>query len=184
MANVDRVRGFRHAKSLTGAPVSALIREYNVDASNATAIFLGDAVQLEADGNITRAATNDTILGVAVAIGKDALEHGRTGYYNADDLSQRHLPASTAGVVGVIPAEGNLFEAQTETGSGSVVIGELCDIVDAGGSTTTGWSGQELEMTAVNNDCKIVEFVNAEDNDTTLEHAKVIVKFQTTTNTL
>jgi len=186
MANLDRVNGFSFAKSLTGAPVSALIRQYNVDSSNATAIFLGDAVTLEADGNITRAATGDTILGVAVATGVDSVTHndGVDGYYNADNLSQRYVPASTAAVVGVIPAETSLFEIQTETGSGAVVIGELADIVDAGGNTTTGFSGQELEMTAVNNDCKIVEFVTTADNDVSLANARVMVKFQSTTNAL
>ena len=175
MANKDRPNGFRFAKSLTGAPVSAMIRLYNVDSSNSTAVFLGDAVTLEADGNVAPAASGNTILGVVVGVGVDNVDHGETGYYNPANLEQRHLPGSTAGIVGVIPAEGNLFEVQTATAL-DLAQGDPADLSAGAGSTTTGVSAHEI-TTASNNDVKVVEQVTTPDNDTSLVNARYIVMF-------
>lgn len=191
MANVDRPNGLRPAKSLVGTPWTALVREYNADASRSTTngfgnIYIGDPVTLEADGNVTVAASGDEVLGVAVAVGKDSTTFGATGYYNADDLGQRYLAADTAGVVGVVPAELCLFEIQSASDL-DLSIGALADVTTtagtAHGSATTGFSSCEL-TTASNNDVKVVEFVKSPDNDTTLANARYLVKFQDTEHAL
>jgi hypothetical protein len=178
MANVDRPNGFKFAKSLSGQAPNAMIRFYETDAAKSNAIFIGDAVTLAADGKVEQAATNDVMLGVCVATGFDAIEHGDTGYFNADNLGKRHLNAADAGVVAVMPAEGNLFEAQTQTGSAAVKQGDDLDIVATAGSTTTGVSAMELNTTSTNADCRVVEVNKAPDNDIALANARVLVQFR------
>jgi hypothetical protein len=181
MANVDRPNGFKPVKSLIGAPWSALVRNYPVAASQTTGIFIGDVVKLTA-GNVEQAASGDTILGVVVATGKDSTEHGEAGYFNADQLEQRHIPADTAGIAGVVPAEACTFEAQTAADL-DLVQGSAADILVGTGDTITGNSATEL-TTSINGDCKVVEHNRAPDNDITLTNARHIVQFTTTEHTL
>lgn len=194
MANVDRPNGFRFAKSLTGQAPNAMIRFYEAaDRSADTTgnhgdIYIGDPVKL-VSGKVLPANSGDTILGVAVGFGKSgAIEHGETGYFNADDLSQRYasLADATGVVVAVMPAEGNLFEVQTSTGL-NLVQGSNSDITlaaaTAHGSRTTGNSTVEL-VSGLNNDVRVVENVTTPDNDITLINARHLVMFIDTTNTL
>ena len=149
---------------------------------------MGDPVKLSS-GKVLPANSGDTILGVAVAVGKPgAIEHGEDVYFNADDLSQRYAPLTdaTGWIVGVIPAEACLFEVQTSADL-DLVPGSLADTnvaaATAHGDQTTGISTAELAA-ASNNDVKVVEDVRTPDNDTTLTNARHLVKFQTTENTL
>lgn len=191
MANVSRSFGFTPAKSLTGAAITDMIRFYNagVRSSDTTNnhgdIYIGDPVKL-ASGAVLPANSGDTILGVAVAVGTTVSTFGQTGYYNPNNLMQRYLAYTDTGVVGVIPAEGMLFQCE-EASDLDLVQGSLADINSAAatahGSRTTGNSSVKL-TTASNNDVKVVEMVTSPDNDPTITAAKFIVKFQTTTNTL
>lgn len=195
MANVDRPNGFRVAKSLIGAPWTSLIRFYEAadrsadTTNNHGDIYIGDPVALSS-GKVVPANSGDTILGVAVAVGKDGsfVTDTPTGYYNPDDLTQRYgaLTDATGVVVGVIPAEAAIFEVQSDSDL-DLAIGANADITNAAatahGSQTTGKSTCEI-TTAVNNDVKVVEFVTTPDNDTTLANARYLVKFNTTTNTI
>lgn len=192
MANVDRPNGFRPGKSLIGAPWTAMVREYvagdrSTDTTNNHGdIYIGDPVALNASGQVVPADSNDTILGVAVAVGKDVTAFGQTGYFNSDDLSQRYLAYDADGIVGVVPAEACLFEIQSASDL-DLVIGDNADITNAAntahGDRTTGNSSCEL-TTAANNDVSVVEFVRSPDNDTTLTNARYLVKFETTTNAI
>lgn len=194
MANVDRPNGFRFAKSLTGQAPNAMIRFYTAgDRSSDTTnnhgdIYVGDPVKL-VSGLVLPANSGDTILGVAVAIGKSgAINHGETGYFNADDLTERYAPltAATGYVIGVMPAEGNIFEVQTAADL-DLLQGATADIstdaTEAHGSQTTGVSTCEL-VASSNADVKVVEQVTTPDNDVTLVNARHLVKFVTTENTL
>lgn len=194
MANVDRPNGFRFGKSLTGHPVNAMIRFYDAGDRSADTtnnhgdIYLGDPVKL-VSGLVLPANSGDTILGVAVAIGKNgAIEHGDDVYFNADDLSQRFgaLTDATGITVGVLPAEACLFEAQTAADL-DLLQGSLADFstdaAEAHGSQITGKSTAEI-VVASNNDVKVVENVLSPNNDITLTNARHLVKFQTTENTL
>lgn len=194
MANVDRPNGFRFAKSLTGQAPNAMIRYYTAGDRSADTtnnhgdIYLGDPVKL-VSGLVLPANSGDTILGICVGVGKaGAIEHGESGYFNADDLSQNYasLADATGVIVAVMPAEGNLFEVQTAADL-DLVQGSLADIstdaTEAHGSRTTSRSSCEL-VTASNNDVKVVENVTTPDNDITLVNARHLVKFQTTENAL
>lgn len=190
MANVDRPVGFRFAKSLSGTPVSAMIRKYTAgDRSSDTTnnhgdIYIGDPVKLSS-GLVLPANSGDTILGVAVAVGADAdTTFGEEGYFNASNLETRHLAYDADGIVAVIPAEGNLFEVQTASDL-DLVAGSAADIStdanEAHGSRSTGKSSAEL-VTSVNSDVTVVEDVTSPDNDTSLANAKHLVMFNTTAN--
>ena len=148
-------------------------------------IYLGDPVTLTS-GKVFPANSGDTILGVAVAIGTDASTFGVDGYFNPNDLGERYLPLAKDGVIGVVPAEMVLFEAQTATDL-DLTLGALADIstdaTEAHGSQVTGISSAEI-VTAVNNDVKVVEDIVSPSNDVSLANARHLVKFQTTENTL
>lgn len=187
MANADRPNGFRPVKSLTGAPVNHMLRRYEAadrsadTTNNHGDIYVGDPVALSS-GKVVVANSNDTILGVAVAVGKDSSEHGEVGAFNADNLEQRHLAYNEDGYVWVAPAEGVLFEVQTASDL-DLVPGSAADITNAAntahGSRTTGVSSCEL-TTASNNDVEVVEDVATPDNDTTIANARHLVQFTST----
>lgn len=191
MANVSRSMGFRPAKSLIGAPWQSMVRFYNAGTrssdttNNHGDIYIGDPVKLSS-GAVLPANSGDTILGVAVACGTTTSTFGNTGYFNPNNLAQRYLGFADSGVVGVVPAEAALFEAE-EASDLDLVAGSLADINSAAatahGSRTTGYSSVKL-TTAANNDVQVVEMVTSPDNDATLTAAKFLVKFQTTQNTL
>lgn len=183
MANVDRPNGFSPAKSLIGADWNALVRQYDADAAKADPIGIGDPVTLAADGNVELAASGNTILGVAVGFGIQTTQSfGRPGYFDPDNLGKQHINATEAGVVGVVPAEGVLFEVQTDSDL-DLNVGDLADFTAGTTNLTTGRSTKEI-TTATNNDVRVVEQVIADDNDLTLTNARHLVKFETTENTI
>lgn len=183
MANTSRISGFKPAKSLVGGDWTSLVRQYNADAAKANGIFIGDPVTLDTDGNVIRSATNDTILGVVIAVGEDVSNFGPAGYFNANDLGKRYLASAEAGVVGVVPAEMSLFEVYDDGTDLDLAQGDTADIAPAAGSTTTGNSGYSI-TTATNNDVKVVEQVTAPDNDPSLADARYLVKFTKTEHAL
>ena len=144
MANVDRPSGFRPVGSFSGGSWNGAVRTYPVDASNATAIFPGDAITLEADGNVTPAAAGGVILGVCVGIEVDrsvaATEH--PGY----------LPATTAGNIRVCVGDDIIYEVQEDSVGSDLAltdIGANIDHIAGAGSTTTGRSAHEIDSSSV-----------------------------------
>ena len=107
MANVDRPSGARPVNR-DGSSYNGSVRKVQVDASNATAIFVGVFIAQEADGNYTPATAGATnvINGVCVGVVVDrtvaATEH--PGY----------LPATTAGYIYMVPAESCYFAIQED----------------------------------------------------------------------
>lgn len=164
MANVDRPRGLRPVGTLSGAPWQGAVREYSVDASNATAIFNGDPVTLEADGNVTPTADGGVILGVVVGVKVDrdvaATEH--PGY----------LPATTAGSVLVCIAPDAIYEVQSDDAATAEValtdVGANIDLNANAGSTTTGQSAYELDADTITSagsaQLRIIGLVDRPDN--------------------
>lgn len=185
MANIQRIRGFIAAKSLIGGDTgNPLMREYNKDAAS-TALFIGDPVTLEADGNITAATTGNTILGIVGAVGTETTTFGEAGYWDPNDLGKRFLAATDVGIVGVIPAEMYLFEV-VDIEDNNLVQGSFAALVPgAGGSTITGNSSYTIDgSTPANDDVQVVEQVTRPDNDPLLADAAFLVKFQLTQNAL
>ncbi len=191
MANIDRARGFRFAKTLSGAPVSAMVRKY--DAADRSAdttgnhgdIYIGDPLTL-VTGGVRVANSGESVIGVAVAVGnQDDIEHGAEGYFNASNLEDRFLAFDENGQVGVIPATDNLFEIQTSADL-DLTIGSQADMTTAAatahGSRTTSRSTVELAA-ASNNDVRVVENVEDPQNDITLTNARHLVMFTDIVNT-
>lgn len=164
MANVDRPRGARPVNK-DGSAYNGSLRKMQVDASNATAIFRGDFVVQEADGNITPAtagATN-TIVGVVVApvVNRAVAATEHPGY----------LPASTAGYVLVAPADACYFAIQEDSVGSTLAAterGARINFIAGTGSTTTGQSAHELDSSTVGQDAtyqlSLIDVVDAPDN--------------------
>ena len=144
MANIDRPNGLRPIRMLDGSPYNASIMEFPVDVSNATAIFKGDTVVLEDDGNVAASGAAGAVLGVCVGVKVDravaATEH--PGY----------LPATTVGTILVEIGTNVVFEIQEDSVGGAMAatnVGSNGDIAAGAGSAVTGRSGYELDSSDV-----------------------------------
>lgn len=173
--NPDRPRGFTPVNR-DGSAYNGNVRVFDVDSSNGTAIFVGDPVKMEADGNITPAGTNGDVLGVVAGVKIDldvaATEH--PGY----------LPASTAGEVFVqVVGPEDLFVIQEDSDGSNLAKadrGQTVPLVAGSGSTTTGRSAFELDSSAhgtgTDHSVILIDLDNNPDN-TTGTNADWIVQF-------
>ena len=161
MANVDRPNGARSAgRTLTGGSPQPAV-EYSVDSSNSTAIFIGDFVVREADGNVApyTGTGGGNLLGVCVGI---------KGDYG--DLNRRYLPASTAGTIYVIDDPDHVFIVQEDDGGTALTAadaGANCDVLAGTGDTTSGMSRHEIDRSTVTTSSaqlRLIRLVPAEDN--------------------
>ena len=178
MANVDRPNGFRPVKTISGAPVSSLIRTIGV--ADGEDIFIGDLINLES-GLADPSATNDAaLLGVAVGFGKVDANGVPLGMFNPNNLNSTGVfyddsaSTHTEWVCYYVPARDVIFEAQTATAL-TLVVGDTCDLSDAAGNETTGISAQEL-TTSSNADFEVVEIPKYPDNDHTAVWGRYWVK--------
>lgn len=167
MANVDRPNGARLIGTISGSPLGGNIRARDVDASNATAIFVGDFVILEDDGYVApyTGTGGGNLLGVCVGVKVNrsvaATEH--PGY----------LPATTAGTIYVAEGPDYLFEIQEDDAGTALTvaaIGSNADVLATAGSTTTGISAHEIDRSTITDgspataQLRLVDLVDREDN--------------------
>lgn len=175
MANKDAPAGARPVMK-DGSAYNGSFRKVQIDASNATAIFVGDFLVQEADGNWTPATAGATnvISGVCCGVVVDrtvpATEH--PGY----------LPATTAGYILVAPAESCYFRIQEDGVTSQLAAterGARVNFIAGTGSAVTGRSGHEIDSDSVGQDAtfqlSLIDLVQAEDNDYG-EFAEWIVK--------
>lgn len=175
MANVDRPSGARPVMK-DGSAYNGSLRKAQVDVGNATAVFIGDFMSQEADGNWKPAAAgatnviNGVCCGVVVDRSVSATEN--VGY----------LPATTAGYVLVAPVESCYFRIQEDGVTSQLAAterGARVNFIAGAGSTTTGRSGHEINSDSVGQDAtyqlSLIDLVQAEDNDYG-EFAEWIVK--------
>jgi hypothetical protein len=180
MANVDKPNGFRPVKTMSGAPISSMIRTCGV--ADGADIFVGDAINIESGLAAVGATGDEGFAGVAVGFGKFD-EGGLTpqGPYNPDSLTTRYYDDSasthTEWVCYYVPVNDVIFEAQTAADL-DLTVGGVCDYAAGTGNTTTGISGAEI-ATSSNNDLIVVELPTIPGNDPTLTNARVYVKFLT-----
>jgi len=125
MANTDNPSGFSYFGPLLRQ------REYRVDASNTPALFIGDVIDVENDGNANAAAANSI-----VKVGA-----GLT-YLAVTTASTRANPFM------VSDDTGQLYTAQDDaaTTSAQTDIGNSVDHVAGTGSAVTRRSGHELGL--------------------------------------
>ena len=160
MANADRPSGARYVRN-QGGSTALPSNEYSVDSSNSTAIFLGDFMIAEADGNVapyTGTAGGD-LLGVCDGVSDD---YG--------DLTRRHLPASTAGKVTINDDPYAIFAIQEDNDGTALTLaarGANCDALATAGSTTTDISAHEVDRSSVTSataQLRMIRLVPREDN--------------------
>lgn len=158
MANTDRPKGAIPIKRMDGG-ACLQANPYTVDSSNGTAIFVGDFVKAEADGNVAPAAAGNELLGACVGV---------LGDY--DNLSRRYLPASTSGTILVQDDPYTIFEVQEDDGGTaltSAARGALVDHVATAGATSTSISKHELDQDSVgtaSGGLRLLRIVDREDN--------------------
>lgn len=179
MPNPDTPSGLRPVRDVSGRPWNGPLRQYSVDAGNATAIMIGDPVKLagtsqtingEVYADVVRAATGDVVVGVCCAVLPVTQE------------STIYRAASTQRIIMVCDDPNALFEIQEASGGTALTandIGLNANFVVAAGSLATGQSGVELDNSteaATNTlDLKIVGFVRRADNAIG-ENAKWLVR--------
>lgn len=179
MANADTPFGLRPVAHRNGGAYTGGARVYSVPTGDSTAIFIGDPVKLAGTAqtingvtyaDVAQAATGDVIVGVVVGVLPDT----------ADSLKYR--AASTQRRILVADDPDLLFEIQEVSGGTALTandIGLNANFVVGSGSTTTGYSGVELnnsgEATTNTLDLQIMGIVNRADNAVG-EHAKWLVR--------
>lgn len=198
MANIDSPFGLRPVRYKSGAPYNGAANPYYIKGDYATALFIGDPVVKVAGGSNTAAVkvpgigdfpigslphVEKTVVGdvdgitkmiTGVIVGFSPLPTG---------LDTKHNPASTERVALVADDPDLIFEIQADGAIPAASMGlNAVLIATHSGSTYTGLSGIELDTTSdvpaadASNQLVIVRAVNREDNDTTLAHAKVLVR--------
>lgn len=182
MANSNFVFGLRPVGSLISTGLMKP-RRYFVPASDATAIFVGDAVKSagSADAStglptVAQAAAGDTIRGVVVGVDQvDGVAIASTV------LSRVHRPASTAMYLIVCDDPNAIFEVQEDAVGGTIALvdaGENADIVVGSGNATTGLSGMQLDSsthTTGSAQLRILGWVQRPDNEVAVANAKLLV---------
>ena len=187
MANVDRPSGFTPVKTISGAPVSGLIRAVGV--ADSADIFIGDALKLSSGLAIPVTASNDITIGVAVGIGKFGTDGFPAGPYDPANLTQKFYDDSvsthTDYCVYYVPTHDVLFEAQFDGTPTTPVIGQGYGLIYTAGNTTSGRSAQEIDGDGTTNkDVMIVEFLQTPGNDKAAAFGRVLVMFDSGYNEL
>jgi hypothetical protein len=169
MANADNPKGLVCIGKEGGGDAGRSL--YPVDSSNGTAIFKGDLVKAEADGNIAPAAANDGVAVIGVA----------EGFFDSNKKPVKYLADSTAGYVSVVDDPDALFIVQADSGTAVEETSRFATAnhVAGTGSTDTGISGHELDSSDIGTglQLKILGKVETPDN-TWAEHVDLIVKIQ------
>ena len=189
MANLDRPDGFRPVRYLSGAVWNGQVSKYVVTAAHATAVFLGDIVELTGGvgtdvGKEYRAiqtltvTDNGTPAGVVVAFEENPDNLNITGLFRPTGAQTRDRIAY------VVDDPNVLFEAQVpDTGLPATAIGLNVGSTLTAGSTATGRSAHELATTEVTTAAimfKLIDIVRREDNkieDIATTGARWLVKF-------
>jgi hypothetical protein len=156
---------------------TAGFRTYQIPSGYSTAVYAGDVVKFLTTGYIAKAAAGDQMRGVAVGF---SWIEAATGL----KLVRSYLPASTVTLgaadisVQVIDDPNVLFEA-VFTNSTSVPAaadrGATFNLYDAGGSTSSGLSGEGIDYTSLLTTVqqfRFMDFVQRADNDTTSAYSR------------
>lgn len=153
MANTDRPNGLTPVKYRSGAPYNGAVNMYLVAAADATAIYIGDIVDMDGSAGSAGTFVNGVDVEGVPSVTKANVAGPITGVVvgflpKQTDLSVRYREASTARIALVADDPALLFEVQ-EVNSGTALtaaaVGLNANLVDGGGSTTTGVSGIELD---------------------------------------
>jgi hypothetical protein len=173
MANPNTPYGLRPYAYMSGAPYNGAVRTYYVPVGNATALFIGDPVQIitnSSDGNgvqtaeIATAGSSNNILGAFLGISNNA------GQATIPLLQSQtpYLPASTAAYIYVSDDPFLLYAVQENGSMVSGASGRNVNLVAGTGSTVTSQSGWQLNSSTLNTTAtlqmRIIQLLQETDN--------------------
>lgn len=176
MANANVSRGLIPYAYTWGGKYNGSVNTYFVPASYATALYVGDPVDIVSSSNdangipaVQLASVGSPILGVVVGI----INGGDMGNITAvtRDLPLYH-PASTAQYLAIADDPQLLFwvqdDASTQATAPKLWSGKNANLVSGSGSTTTGYSGWQMAASTVATtstlDVKIIRPLQQADN--------------------
>ncbi|MCR4308166.1 MAG: hypothetical protein NUV80_06425 [Candidatus Berkelbacteria bacterium] len=164
MANVSRINGFRPVAYLSGAPYNGKVTKYQIDATDATALGVGDMVKFDGTADtlgipgITRATLSAPCLGAIVGFVIDPTDLN-TPQYRAALTLRYALVADDPAIV---------FECQANATCTAALVGNNGEVTIAAASTITGMSAMQFDMsvtgTTNTSALKILGIVQREDN--------------------
>lgn len=176
MANVVRVSGFRPVRHLNGSPWNGQVTRYATVSTDATPIFIGDLVKIsgQADANgvraVTKASVGDAVVGAVVGIDINPLNLNTPQYRTANQVTYVYV-ADSPDTMFMVHVAGTIAPAD---------VGLNANHADAGGSTTTGSSGESVDgstkATTATLTLKIMDYVQAPDNDPNSADGQILVK--------
>ena len=176
MPNRDTPIGLRPAQGIGSQHV---LKMFRVDSNNATALYIGDVVDLDGE-SVGPAAADAGVSAAGVCVGVYDTNKIPCGHPSAA-VSTKYLSASTAGYALVALAiPGAVFIGQLDSGSTPTEddVGATCDHVAGTGDTTTAKSRHELDSSDIGTGLqfRILGLVD-EPGNTWAEHADVYVVF-------
>lgn len=202
MPNVTRINGFKPVKHITGSPFNGQGTIYEVPATEAIPVFIGDLVQLSSNaptGNydsvksIATATTANNVTAVPVVGAILGIFNSKvdvdgkmtTGTVALDVPIFR--PASTKAFVLVSDAPDLIYETTASAVVAQASIGLNADIASAdettSGALNTGSSPMTVAVTAPTSSAtrplQILGFVSRVDNDPLSVNARVYVRITT-----
>ena len=132
------------------------VDQFDVDASNSTAIYKKGGVIEVADGNVDGwdGTANAAFIGVAKTI------------YDTNGVELDYLPATTAGKVDVYTDPEMRYSIESATGIAKADRFGTADLASNGGDTTTGESTAQLSATiAADDQFRILGIIRTPGND-------------------
>ena len=172
-ANADRPNGLTPIRHLSGGVIRA--SEYNIAYDYATAIYSGDLVKSAGAGSdIAVSAVSDTSIGVfaGCSYANDQGEPQFRPYWPGVAL------ASDTRVIAYVFDDPDLvFEIQANASYTLAQMGQGMDTVSGGGSTITGRSADELDISSAGADGQLrtIRVVESVDNTPLLTNARIEV---------
>ena len=146
MANKDASFGLKPVRMMGGSPYSGGQSRYRIAANYGTSIFQGDIVKQVTGGGVERAAASSTVPVVGVFNGCMY-----TDPTTSEQVFSNFYPASTnaSDIIAFVHDDPNtVFEIQADdTFPVADLFGNFDIVYTNSGSTTTGISGAELDVT-------------------------------------
>jgi hypothetical protein len=191
MANANVARGLIPYRYIWGAPYNGSANIYYVPSSYATALFMGDPVDIISGSNdanglpaVKLATVGSPILGVMVGI----VDGGQPPIAVTRDLADYHLASTNQYIL--VADDPNLLhmvqdDASAQATAANLWAGKNANLVSGSGSTTTGFSGWQMASSTVATtntlDVKIIMPLQQADNTiasvaNTNQNAKWLVK--------
>lgn len=182
MANVNAAFGLHLVEDNSMSPLETCF----IPASDATAVFIGDAViSAGSAGNIVGCPKKKTVAQAAITNPIYGVVQGFLPHWGASmDLSKRHRPASTAMYVLIKPANHqDVYRIQSDDVGGTLTdadIGLNADVIVGAGNAITGMSGMQVDTstkaTTAGLQVKIIGYDDRPSNQAGVANQDILVR--------